>query len=166
LLHLLDANVLITANRLYYPLERVPEFWDWLVHQGETGNVKMPLEMVEEITGSADNLSTWLSEKANLDALLLDEDTDVALVRRVTNEGYAPDLTDVEIEKIGRDPFVIAAAFRSPDERLVVTTEVSKPAAQRANRKVPDVCNSLGVRWMNSFELISTLDFTTSWRGR
>ena len=29
-LYLLDANVLIDANRDYYPIHRVPEFWDWL----------------------------------------------------------------------------------------------------------------------------------------
>ena len=30
LLYLLDANVLITANRDYYSVKRVPEFWAWL----------------------------------------------------------------------------------------------------------------------------------------
>jgi hypothetical protein len=166
LLHLLDANVLITANRLYYPLARVPEFWDWLVHMGVGDQIKMPLEMVEEITGSADNLADWLSDITNLDALLLDEEADVSLVQRVTNEGYAPDLNDVEIEKIGRDPFLIAAALRNPAERLVITTEVSKPAAQRANRKIPDVCNHLGVKWMDSFGLIQVLNFSTAWRAK
>lgn len=33
MLYLLDANVLITANRTYYPLERVPEYWAWLVNR-------------------------------------------------------------------------------------------------------------------------------------
>lgn len=161
MLHLLDANVLITANRLYYPLERVPEFWSWLLHMGEVGNVKLPLEVFEEIT---DDLTEWL--QANRDILLLDEDADVALVRRVLEHGYAPDLNDVEIEKIGRDPFLIAAALRSPTERLVVTTETSKPGSLRANRKVPDVCKNLGVRSMDSFELIRALDFSTSWQRR
>jgi hypothetical protein len=32
LLFLLDANVLINANRDYYPIDRVPELWEWLVH--------------------------------------------------------------------------------------------------------------------------------------
>ena len=27
MLYLLDANVLITANLTYYPLDQVPEFW-------------------------------------------------------------------------------------------------------------------------------------------
>jgi hypothetical protein len=87
LLHLLDANVLITANRLYYPLIRVPEFWEWLVYQGAEGKLKMPLEMVEEIREGTDDLADLLAERDHLEALCLDEEADVALVRRVINEG-------------------------------------------------------------------------------
>jgi hypothetical protein len=100
LLHLLDANVLITASRDYYQLERVPEFWEWLLHHGTDGQVKMPVEMVEEIRAGRDDLAAWLSERAHLDALVLDEEADVALVQRVINEGYAPDLTDYD-ESVG-----------------------------------------------------------------
>ncbi len=163
MLHLLDANVLITANRLYYPLERVPEFWDWLVHQAAAGNVKMPLEMIEEIS---DELAEWIADRDHRNALLLAEDADVALVQRVIDQGYAPDLDDKEVEIVGRDPFLIAAALHDPTSRSVVTVEVSKPGRQRANRHVPDVCNSLGVRWTDSFGLIRALDFSTSWRRR
>jgi hypothetical protein len=60
LLHLLDANVLITANRLYYPLERVPEYWDWLLHYGQHGQLKLPVEMAEEIREGSDDLAAWL----------------------------------------------------------------------------------------------------------
>lgn len=164
MLHLLDANVLITANRLYYPLERVPEFWDWLVHMGQTGQIRMPVEIIEEIRDGSDDLAEWMSDHDHLDALLLNEDADVALVQRVISEGYAPDLDDEEIEIVGRDPFLIAAVQRSPADRCVVTTEVSKPGRRRANRHVPDVCASLGVRWMDSFGLIRALNFSTSWR--
>lgn len=45
--YLLDANVLIDANRDYYPLGRVPEFWDWLRHQGHLGNAAVPFEIFE-----------------------------------------------------------------------------------------------------------------------
>jgi hypothetical protein len=41
-------------------------------------------------------------------ALLLDEAVEVALVQQVVSAGYAPNLSDDEIEKIGRDPFLIA----------------------------------------------------------
>lgn len=163
MLHLLDANVLIAANRNYYPLDRVPEFWDWLVYQGTSGNIKMPIEMVEEIREGTDDLSDWLGERENLDALRLDEDVNVDLVRQVINTGYAPDLTDQEVEIIGRDPFLISYALARND-RCVVTNEISKPGKQRANRKVPDVCNQMQVVWMDGFALIRALNFSTSWK--
>ena len=62
MLYLLDANVLIDAHRDYYPLERVPEFWDWLLDRGATQQVKIPLEMYEEIlVGKEDDLTRWLN---------------------------------------------------------------------------------------------------------
>ena len=38
MLHLLDANVLITAHNQYYPIDQVPEFWGWLQHQAASGH--------------------------------------------------------------------------------------------------------------------------------
>ncbi len=109
MLYLLDANVLIDANRDYYPLGRVPEFWAWLVDRATKQQVKIPLEMYEEVlAGKDDDLTCWL--KDNRDVLLLDENVDETLVARVTDWGYAPDLSDEEIERVGRDPFLIAYA--------------------------------------------------------
>jgi uncharacterized protein DUF4411 len=134
LLHLLDANVLINANQQYYPLDRVPEFWEWLFHWGLEGPIKLPTEIVEEICGGTDDLAEWMSDHENKVALELEEDADVALVRRVIEGGYAVDLDDEEIEIVGRDPFLIAYGLRDPEERCVVTAEVSRPGRVRANR--------------------------------
>lgn len=30
MLYLIDANILITANNNYYPVDAVPEYWAWL----------------------------------------------------------------------------------------------------------------------------------------
>ena len=49
MLYLLDANVLIDANRDYYPIARVPEFWDWLLEMGRLGRIRIPLEIYEEV---------------------------------------------------------------------------------------------------------------------
>ena len=163
MLHLLDTNVLIDAHRDYYPLERFPEFWDWLVDRGGRHRVKIPLEMYEEVlAGKADDLTRWLRD--NRGALLLDEDADPALVARVTKTGYAPNLSDEELEHIGRDPFLIAHALCDSARRTVVTTEISRPKKQRANRHIPDVCRDLDVRCRNTFEFIEELNFTTGWR--
>ncbi|MER9773284.1 DUF4411 family protein [Mesorhizobium sp. M0220] len=164
-IYLLDANVLITAKNSYYALDRVPEFWEWLLYWAERGAIKMPVEIVEEIVGGSDDLAQWLGE--NKDALCLDEESDVRRVQEVLAVGYAAaNLTDSEVIKIGRDPFLIAYALFAPDVRMVVTTEVSKPTAQRANRRIPDVCDQVRVKWSNSFGLVRDLNFSTKWRER
>jgi len=162
--HLLDANVLITAHNLYYPIQRVPEFWDWLAYMGETGALKMPVEIIEEITEGSE-LAQWLKEGDNYDFLVLDEDVDLELVQTVI-EKYAPDLNDAEIIEVGRDPFLIAYALAHRADRIVVTVEASKPSTTRANRKIPDVCKDLEVRWCNSFQMLTDLDFRTGWRSQ
>lgn len=171
MVYLLDANVLITAHTTYYPLDAVPEFWTWLAHQCGEGNVKMPIDTYEEVRdgghGEEQNpLYVWVRHDANRAALLLQGEADGDLVRRVLHDGYAADLTDDEVEGLGRDPFLIAHALAEPAERCVVTTEVSKPAKTRQNRKIPDVCASLGVDCCDPFTWLRTLRFSTDWNRR
>lgn len=164
MLYLLDANVLIDADRDYYPIARVPEFWDWLVYHGESGSVKLPIEIYEEIKDGKSEMGAWARDAAVQAALLLDEEAEAALVSTVVESGYATDLTDSEISTIGRDPFLVSYALVDLSGRFVVTKEVSRPSKQRANRKVPDVCDALGVHWMDAFSLLRALDFRTSWK--
>ena len=168
MLYLLDANVLIEANRDYYPIERVPEFWEWLVEMGQLGLVKVPEEIYEEIVlpppSRPDLLVDWL--KLHKDSMVLIEEVNVGLVTYVVEQGYAPDLTDEEVAKVGRDPFLIAYALSDRTVRCIATTEHSRPSRIRANRHVPDVSHDLNVLCVNTFDLIRRLNFHTSWRTR
>lgn len=168
MLYLLDANVLITANNSYYAIDQVPEYWEWLAHMGRLGRVKMPFEIFEEVKdgpkdAEKDLLFAWLQEDANKKALLLDEKVDLDLVQRVIAQGYASDLTDDEVEQIGRDPFLIAYSLAAK-ARCVVTVETSKPNMQRQNRKVPDVCKRMNAPCCNPFEFNRALRFRTQWK--
>jgi hypothetical protein len=164
MLYLLDANTLISGDRDAYPLQRFPIFWEWLRHQGTAGNVKIPVEIFEEVTAGTGELVDWLRVDEHKDALLLQEDVNADLVATVTTQGYAADLNENEIELIGRDPFLIAYGLASPAQRTVVSFEASAPAKQRGNRRVPDVCNHFRVPCCNLYALIKTLDFTTGWQ--
>lgn len=104
------------------------------------------------------------SEEIRSGAMLLDEEAVPTLVNRVVEEGYGPTVTDEEVIRIVRDAFLVAYAMVDPAGRCVVTTEVSKPSRERANRHIPDVRRDLGVRCCNTFELARRLDFSTSWR--
>ncbi len=161
MLYLLDANVLIRAHEDYYPLERIPQFWDWLKEMGNDGVIKVPHEIYSEVSIATGPLGKWLNEKDSKNSLLLDEEVDLDLLQYVINDGYATNLTDDEVEKMGRDPFLIAYALDNKN-RAVVTKEVSKPTKTRANKKVPDVCNQINVKWMNDFQLYKELDFKIS----
>ena len=94
MLYLFDANVLITASNYYYRVDTVPEFWAWVAHYAERGNIKMPSEIFDEVKDgtqdeNVDLLFNWIQD--HKDVLVLDEEPNVELVRRVT-EGYAADL--------------------------------------------------------------------------
>jgi hypothetical protein len=169
MIYLLDANVLITAHNTYYPIDNVPEFWEWLFHQAGSGTIKLPSEVFEEIKeGSGDpekdKLFGWCAGKEIKKTLTLDEKADMTYVQKCLADGYAKDLNDVELDAIGRDPFLIAAAMRSVQDRVVVTNEVSKPKAVRQNRKIPDVCDVFKVTCITPFQMLKTLDFKTNWK--
>jgi hypothetical protein len=118
----------------------------------------------EEIKEGDDNLAEWVKNDQNKEALLFEEYVDVSLVSRVTDEGYANSLSDDEVEKIGRDPFLVAYALADNGNRCIVTTEASKPSRQRANRHLPDVCDTFGVPWVNTFQFTRALNFSTRWK--
>ena len=88
---------------------------------------------------------------------------DQALLSHVIVHGYAPDLDETELITVGKDPFLIAYGLVSVADRTIVSFEVSAPAKQRANRKIPDVCVGFGLKCITMFDLIKTLDFTTNW---
>ena len=157
-IYLIDANVLIRAHGDYYPIDRLKPFWEWLTAQGQAGRVKMPREIYDEVAKSSDLLGQWLRIPEVKKAIIFLENTNVTNLSAVLEVGYGPDLNDLELEKIGRDPFLIASAMGGA-ERIVVTREVSKPKAQRGNRKVPDVCVTMGVTCINDFELWRRLAF-------
>ena len=158
MLYLLDANTLIRANADYYPIERIPRFWDWLIECGNAGRVKIPNEIADEVTAGRDDVADWLKGEDAKAALRLGERVDVASLRHVVANGYAHDLDATEMQKIGKDPFLVAYAFSNAG-RTVVTKELPKPSKQRANRKVPDVCDACGVTWMNDFAFYRAADF-------
>ena len=133
----------------------------------EESSIKIPMEIYNEIAVSQpeyrDELENWV--RNNRDILVLAEEPNQALLNHVMEDGYANDLTDEEIARIGADPFLVGYAMRDPSERTIITTEVSKPTKTRANRRVPDVCRQFGIGCENLFYLNEVLDFRTD-RGR
>ncbi len=162
MLYLLDANVLIRAHEDYYPIDRIPQFWAWLAGLGEDGIAKVPYEIYGEIAVSTGPLHDWLTDAIISKVMRFDQRIDPTNLNTVLVQGYAPDLNDSEIEEIGQDPFLIAYALADINGTTVVTKEVSAPAKQRANRRVPDVCKNFSIRCINDFVFYRELNFKIS----
>lgn len=158
-LYLLDANVLISAHDDYYPVDRIQPFWNWLLEEATAGRVKIPLENYNEITPPEESpLCEWVNNKEVSTELILDEEVNQDIFNRVLKEGYAGDLSDIELTRISRDAFLVAYALMGPN-RIVVTKEVSKPTKTRAKRKIPNVCDIMKVPWMDDFQFYRERDF-------
>ena len=119
MLYLLDANTLIDANRDYYPIRRIPEFWDWLIFHGQEERIKIPCEIYEEFKdkkdskGNEDQLSVWAKQNHVKDALLFSEEPEQKLVSKIVYSGYVSDPTDIDIQKLGRDPILLSYAMKN-----------------------------------------------------
>ena len=162
MLYLIDASTLITAHNTYYALHRVPEFWQWLRHHGGDGTIKIPAAIYAEVEDGNDALAAWMADAASKDALLFGEEPVPLLVQSVSAL-YGADLSEADIETIGKDPFLIAAALADHNHRCVVTAEVSKPNRQGPNRHIPNICDDIGVQWHSPVEFLNSLDFSTGW---
>ena len=168
----MDANVLITANDEYYPIDRIPQFWNWLIDNAKQNRIKIPYEILAEIKAGQvnrnqsvdhDELVRWLARDNHERELRLRASASRRDVNRVFSEGYelpAPTIDD--LKKIGKDPLLIAYAKARPGA-VVVTLEAKQENAtdlmKKRKRKIPFVCRKLGIRCIDTFVLIRELDF-------
>ena len=133
MLYLLDANVLIQAHEEYYPLDRIPQFWVWLVEEAVAGYAKMPFEIHNEIADAEGPLKDWITTPEVKNTLILPEEVDQGLFNQVLDNAYAPNLKDDELEEAGQDPFLIAYGLMGP-ERVLSPKKYPNP-----QRNVADV---------------------------
>jgi hypothetical protein len=75
-LYLLDANVIIRAHEDYYPVERIPKFWSWMLDMAADNTVKMPRLIFNEITPSVGPLAEWIKQPHVREVMILDEPID------------------------------------------------------------------------------------------
>lgn len=127
-------------------------------------NLMRSSSAISATTCSATPFCKWRKDPATAAALVLKEQVDVALMRRVIADGYAKDIKDDELITMGKDPFLIAYAL-AEQTRVVVTSVRSRPGAKRHNRHIPDVCGTLGVKCITPFQLNNDLDFKTNWKA-
>lgn len=148
----LDANVLIQAWQKYYNPKFCPDYWNILIELGTNGSVFIPQLVYEEVVRTEDALSKWL--KASKIPIAKISEPVTLNIRRILND--YPQLVDNTKARSIADPWVVAHAV---NENATVVTKEEKVTALNARKiKIPNVCDNIGIRCINDFQLIEELN--------
>ena len=141
-MYILDTNFFIDANKFHLPIEQNADFWGWIVSLAEDSTISIPQAVCEELLKGNDDLAKWVDEHKEK---LVDPTKSFAQIREVMENGYGS-IDEVITERLKADPWVIAHALEVSGK--VVTGE--KPGNQTAphNKKIPSVCQALGVPYL------------------
>lgn len=148
----LDANVLIQAWQKYYNPKFCPDYWKILSELGKSGKLFIPESVYDEIIRTDDDLSKWLKGS---EIPIHKISGPVTIHLRKILEDY-PLLVDNTKARSLADPWVIAHALH---ENATVVTKEEKVTALNSNKiKIPNVCDNIGIRWINDFQFIDESD--------
>jgi hypothetical protein len=150
----LDANVLIQAWQKYYSPKVCPSYWEILDYFGIQDIIFIPEAVYDEIVRTDDDLSKWL-KSSSIPVRKINEQ-----VTKCLRDIYLADpshkfLVDNTKARSLADPWVIAHAIS--ESAIVVTKEEKVTALNSKKIKIPNVCDSMKVPWINDFQLINEL---------
>jgi predicted nucleic acid-binding protein len=150
----LDANVLIQAWQKYYNPKFCPDYWEILVELGKNGKIFIPELVYEEIVRTEDDLSKWL-KGSKIPINKISEPVTICLQKIYAADPTHKNLVDNTKARSLADPWVIAHALH---EHASVVTKEEKVTALNSNKiKIPNVCDNMGIRWINDFQFIDEL---------
>ncbi len=150
----LDANVLIQAWQKYYNPKFCPDYWEVLIELGKQDRIFIPELVFEEITRTEDDLSKWL-KSSKIPIEIISEPVTKCLQEMYFANPVHKNLVDNTKARSLADPWVIAHAI---NENAIVVTKEEKVTALSSKRiKIPNVCDNMGIRWINDFQFIDEI---------
>jgi predicted nucleic acid-binding protein len=155
----LDANVLIEAWQKYYSPEICPDYWTVLNELGSQDIIFLPEEVYKEITRTDDDLSKWLKD-SNIPEYKIDAHVTECLKRIYAQNPEHQKLVDNTKNRSLADPWVIAHALK--ENATLVTKEEKMTASNSKKVKIPNVCENMGITWINDFQFLRELNINFS----
>lgn len=151
----LDANVLIQAWQKYYNPRFCPDYWNILIELGKRDKIFIPELVYEEIIRTEDDLTKWL-KASKITIKKITEPLTICLQKIYAADPLHRNLVDNINGRSLADPWVIAHSIH---ENSIVVTKEEKIIALNSKRiRIPNVCDNMGVRWINDFQFIEELD--------
>lgn len=163
-LFIVDSNFFIQAHRATYPLDIAIGFWTKVQQLAESRTIASIDKVKNEIYANNDELKIWCKE--NLPSDFFRSTTEaINEYRKVSEWALSKDshyMQSAINEFLGvdeADAFLIAFSLVDPDNRYIVTQEVSAPQ-KKSKIKIPDCCNALGVNYVTTIEMFRKIGET------
>jgi predicted nucleic acid-binding protein len=156
-MYLLDANVFMEANRLYYGFDIAPGFWAWLGDERLAGRVGSIDAVKDEITAGTGDLVDWANA---LPAAFWLTDTEDVLARMAKLAAWAAHparhYRQSALDEFLRSADLKLVAHAITSGSTLVTRERSAPES-RTKVKIPDACSAVGVACVDPFSAYRAL---------
>lgn len=154
---IVDSNFFIEAHRVNYPIDIAQSFWNKVKQLADNGKLISIDKVKEELYDKNDALEHWCKENLPKN-FFKDTSETISQYSVVTqwvvskNTHYLPQAINEFLDANEADAFLIAYALANKKFRLIVTQELSEP--NRKNKvKIPDCCNELNIRYMNTIQM-------------
>jgi hypothetical protein len=156
--YLLDANILIEAQKRYYGFDLCPGFWDAVVRHHHANRVFSIDRVKNEIARGKDELTEWIGSEAPDTLFKMTDNAAVAgqfrrMVAWVQGEGQYKEEAKAEFATVA-DGWLIACA--KAEGLIVVSEEVYNPDV-RKKVPIPNVCRQFDVEYVNTFDMLREL---------
>jgi len=150
-----DSNILIQAWQKYYSPKYCPDYWIVLNQLGYENRIFISEMVYDEITRTDGDLSKWL-KLSKIPVHKISEPVTKCLERIYQKNPLHKFLVDSTKARSLADPWVIAHAI---SEKAIVVTKEEKVTSPNSNKiKIPNVCDNMGIRWINDFKFIEEIN--------
>lgn len=163
--YLVDANVLMEAHRHYYTFDLCPGFWECVVWHHKQGVMSSIDRVKDEIEDGKDALSHWVKRSCPASFFVATTDRKVAdsygkiIVWTQSQKQYKPEAQAKFAS--AADGWLVAHAR---EHGFVVVTQEAPAPESRSEIKLPDVCNSFGLPYLGTFEMLKELKVRFTWK--
>ena len=154
-IYCLDANALIQAWQKYYSPNFCSDYWKVLNEIGVQGRIFLPEEVFQEIAKTDDELSDWL-KMSQIPVHKTDGNVINCWKKILDANPKHKYLVDNTKQRSLADPWLISHAL---NENAIVVAKEEKVMNPNTNRiKIPNVCDNMGISWINDFQFIEDFD--------
>lgn len=164
-IYIVDSNILIEAYKRNYHLDVVHSFWKKLTELANDGKIISIDRVRSEIYDNReDELKSWCVD--NLPVSFFKDSKEV--IREYTSmvawaqskSAHFKHSAIADFSELGRaDAWLISYALANPQERVLVTQEVSDPR-NKTVIKIPDACKENKIRCINTMQMFKELKET------